>query len=633
MKRLCSIATIALISGGLFAQRTVTNYPQLEKLQHPSHPTEPAPALEGGQRAVAFSEDFANGLAGNNGGVGAWTVSGTNGNVWRRATATTPVGAYNGNSSSIQSPTANNGFMEFNADSVNTNWSVTPPVAVGTRVPLTGSLVSPVIDLSSMPDAELRFAQKYRFCCGSSSFHFLDVSTDGGATWPTRISLDMGVVFNSEFSSNNTAVNIAGAISANPSNVRFRFTQGGTQVSAYFWQIDDITITNLPPNELIMDYGFTAQFGDGYEYGRVPASQLGNSINVGAGIINYGGNTQTNVTLNISLKDASNTEISATSVNLGTMLSNDTIDADETLNIPSPLPIGMYTAYFTMTSDSIALDLNPANNTKQRRFSVTNDLYTLDGMGGVNPASEQTISNAGTNSFTDNTQDVRLLNRFVINAQETFNGVEIVTATGSQAGSYFIGTIYELADVDAGDLSSPITETDIRVIVQSDLSGARRAASDFLEPIVLAPGVYYVAARLYQENGKNLVVADDLTVPQPSDASMLYLPVDDQNQFLYGNGNAWAVRLYKTVGVGIQEYTSLEGITMYPSPTTGLVQISSEKSGNMTVEVFNPLGKLVTTTSFNGTATTLDLTGNAAGIYTVRVGDGTLFNVQRITLK
>ena len=631
MKRLCSIATIALISGGVFAQRAVTNFPQLEINQHESHPVAPAPQLEGGQRDVAFSEDFANGMAGNN-GFGAWTFSGPNGNVWQYTT-TGPVGRYNNVSEIITSPTASNGFMLFNSDSVNTNWDVTPIEPVSPRVPLTGSLISPVVDLSSMPDAELRFAQKYRFCCGSSPFHFLDVSTDGGATWPTSISLDMGVAFNDAFSSNATAVNIAGAISANPSNVRFRFTQGGTQVSAYYWQIDDISITNLPPNELIMDYGFTAQFGEGYEYGRVPASQLGASINVGAGVINYGGNDQTNVTLNISLKDASNTEISATSVALGTLFSNDTINVDETLTIPSPLPIGMYTAYFTLTSDSIAVDLNPANNAKQRRFSVTNDLYTLDGMGGVNPASEQTISNAGTGSFTDNTQDVRLLNYFVITSQETFHGVEIVTATGSQVGSYFIGTLYALADVESGDLSSPIAETDIRVIVQSDLSGSRRASVDFLDPIILPAGEYYVAARLYQEAGKNLYVADDLTVPQPSDASMLYIPVDDQNQNLYGNGNAWAVRMYKIAGVGIQENSSLEGISMYPSPTTGLVQIRSEKSGNMTVEVFNTLGSLVTTTSFNGTSTTLDLTGNAAGIYTVRVGDGVNYNVQRITLK
>jgi hypothetical protein len=72
---------------------------------------------------------------------------------------------------------------------------------------------------------------------------------------------------------------------------------------------------------------------------------------------------------------------------------------------------------------------------------------------------------------------------------------------------------------------------------------------------------------------------------------------------------------------------------MYPSPTTGPVQIRSEITGHMTVEVYNTLGTLVQTASFNGTETSLDLSGNAAGIYTIRVGDGTNYNVQRIALK
>lgn len=68
-----------------------------------------------------------------------------------------------------------------------------------------------------------------------------------------------------------------------------------------------------------------------------------------------------------------------------------------------------------------------------------------------------------TGSFTDNTQDVRVLNYFVVTAQEVFDGVEIVTATQSQAGSYFIGAIYDTTEMFAGtSLSSPIAETEIQ---------------------------------------------------------------------------------------------------------------------------------------------------------------------------
>lgn len=631
MKRLGSLTALALVSAGLLAQRAPLQFPQLEHYQQKPRPAAP-PAPESGQRDAVFTEDFANGFAGNNGGVGAWTVSGTDGNVWR-ATSGPPTGAYTVPNEIITSPSASNGFMLFNADSVNTDFTANPPVAHSPRISLNGALVSPVIDLSATPAVELRFYQKYRFCCSSSSGYTLDVSTDGGTTWPTSISIDQGVAQNDEFSTAEIAVNIAAAISADPSNVRFRFNHGGTNVSAYYWEIDDISITALPGNELIMDYGYTVQFGDGYEYGRVPAEQMGTTLEVGAGIINYGGNPQDNVTLLVSLQDASSTEIGTTTVNLGTILSGDTVHAESVLDLPVPMPLGMYTAHFTLTSDSIDIDLDPTNNAKQRRFEVTNDLYTLDGMGGVNPAAEQSITRAGTGSFLDNTQDVRLLNLFFVETSQAFDGVEIVTATQSQAGSYFIGAIYDTTDIWTGQHNSPLAETDIHVITTADISGSRRAKAQFLDPITLPPGAYFVAARLYQENGQNLYVADDLTVPQPGDASMLYLPVDANNQHLYGNGNAWAVRLYIDAGVGIQEHADLGGISLYPSPTTGLVHVRSEHHGALQVEVYNVLGELVQTASFSGTATTLDLTGQSAGVYTVRVSDGARSNVQRVVLQ
>lgn len=304
------------------------------------------------------------------------------------------------------------------------------------------------------------------------------------------------------------------------------------------------------------------------------------------------------------------------------------------LDLPEPMAVGLYTAQFTVSSDQSIQDLDPTNNVKQRRFEVTGNLYSLDGVGGVNPAAEQSISSAGTASFAENTQDVRLLNYFVVTNPETFYGVEVVLATQSQTGSYFIGTIYDTTDVYSGEMASPLAETEIRIIVQSDLQGARKATAIFYDPITLDPGAYFVAVRLYQEATKNIYIVDDLTVPQPVEASMLWIPVDANNTFLYGgNGNAWAVRLTSDATVGVQEHTNLEGITVYPSPTSGLVQVRSEQHGNMQVEVFNVLGELVQSASFNGTATTLDLTGHSAGIYTVRVSDGARSNVQRVVLK
>ncbi|MBS1945854.1 MAG: T9SS type A sorting domain-containing protein, partial [Bacteroidetes bacterium] len=120
---------------------------------------------------------------------------------------------------------------------------------------------------------------------------------------------------------------------------------------------------------------------------------------------------------------------------------------------------------------------------------------------------------------------------------------------------------------------------------------------------------------------------------QPGSASMLWLPSDEpSNRHSDGSGIAWAARRRSSPSVGVQELPNLEGVSIFPSPTNGPLEVRMDTPGKTTVEVFNALGKLVNTTRFNGTSTKVDLTGNSAGIYTVRVSDGARYNVQRIAL-
>ena len=142
-----------------------------------------------------------------------------------------------------------------------------------------------------------------------------------------------------------------------------------------------------------------------------------------------------------------------------------------------------------------------------------------------------------------------------------------------------------------------------------------------------------MAAKLSKQDANDLVIMDDATVPQPFYASMLYIPVDADAIFLYSNGTAWAIRLSADPTVGVKEVKGLDGVSMYPNPTTGVVHINTAKAETTTVEVRNMLGAVVKTATFNGTVNTLDLSGNAAGVYTVRIGNGTNFAVQLVTIK
>lgn len=636
-------AALGLIASGAQAQQLGTqngpaNVYKLEK-QSATAPAKNRVAANA-QRDVIFQEDFANGLAGNN-GVGAWTLNGPNGDVWRY-THSGPVGAYSAPSQAITSPSAANGWMLFNSDSANTDWSASPPVIVGAPVDLVGSLVSPVLDLSATPDVEIRFYHRFRFCCAANVVsHILDISTDGGTTWPSQYSLALeeGVGGNTDSGTRQFAAVITNAISANPANVRFRFRHDGTGgVSHYHWQIDDITLNAVPPYELIMDYGYLSQFGGGYEYHRVPQNQMLDNVEVGGAIINYGMNDQHNVTFFASLRDADDVEVASASTNLGTIVSGDTAHADLIMNVPATMELGHYTCHFSMTSDDIDQDADQENNSDVRYIEITTDMYALDGIG-VIPSDDLFLGSGGTDSWTANTIDVRLLNYFEVKQQETFTGVEIYL-TGSSAtspGSYFIAAIYDTASV-LSDLNTmldnPLVESDFRIIEQADID-VRTTAVSFSNPITLAPGAYFVSANLYQEGGANVRILDDLTVPQPSIASMIWLPVDNQGsgRRVWGNGNAWAVRLSSLLNVAVQQNPSLQGVTLSPNPNDGKFTVQMPAGGSSTVEVFNPLGQLVQTSSFNGTSTSLDLSSNGAGVYTVRIGNNGSYSVQRVAVQ
>lgn len=98
----------------------------------------------------------------------------------------------------------------------------------------------------------------------------------------------------------------------------------------------------------------------------------------------------------------------------------------------------------------------------------------------------------------------------------------------------------------------------------------------------------------------------------------------------YSNGNAWAIRLSADPSIGINEVAGLKGVSIYPNPITGVLHINTTKAEATMVEVRNMLGAVVKTGSFNGTMNTIDLAGNAAGLYTVRIGNGTNYAVKLV---
>ena len=131
---------------------------------------------------------------------------------------------------------------------------------------------------------------------------------------------------------------------------------------------------------------------EGVEYGRTPINQLEQNFKVGSSIFNFGSQDQTNINLD---------------VDFGSFTSNATaalLEADSTVVLESTetptFAVGLYEGTYTVSSDND----NPsgstfANNTYLRNFEVTENLYSLDGIGN-HPTGTQVVSSLGTSSWS-----------------------------------------------------------------------------------------------------------------------------------------------------------------------------------------------------------------------------------------
>lgn len=645
--------TRSIIPGLLFGSLTLAASAQRADLQDRNtvlsftrtvHETlSPQISGERGGGSVVWSEDFSNGMAGSN-PSGAWTTSGPNGNIWKIGT-TAPIGTYTTANQLIQSTTFQNGFAKFASDSANSSWVGNTPsvLPAGQITNWEGSLVSPVIDLSSNPMVEVVYQQSSRFCCNTTPF-FFEVSTDGN-TW-TSFTANEGLPVNQDPTTTETRrFNISTLITENPNAVQFRFRHSSEAGSSHYqWQVDDIQITILPEYEIRMNYAYTSTTGTGEEYGRIAATQLPAALNIGAEVLNYGSQTQTNVSVECVVRNATGNVVLTNNTILGDLTSGQSAISDAFVDLPF-LDLGRYEATFSIVSDQLDEDAVTTDNSLKRNFEITLDQYSLDALGN-HPAGTEVRQQLGTSSFADNTT-VNVLTMYDITTSTLAHSATIILGSNTRAGNASRIEVFLLDTVDVlttpSSISFPVNgvRSEIVTVTQAHVS-AGRITIPFEQPVSLSPNAYYLCASITGSGtttpatDAEVFIADDNTVPQPGLSSMIYLPIDwnddgTEGRHLYGNGNAAAVRLNITPAVGIAENEDHASVSMYPNPTNGSLNIVSDVQGLMNVEVTDVLGAVARTASFNG-RTTLDLTGLAHGIYTVRVSNGKHTTVERITL-
>jgi hypothetical protein len=616
MKRLYSSAlTFTVLAAAAFAQRSMP-----EARMRYAEVSRHHQAAAGGDRDIIWEDDFSN--------PANWTI-GHDGSLayeFEIGTGLTSQGDFP--TPAIESTTAANGYAMYDSDFFVNQTTTYEQAHITMAAP---------IDLTNHPNVVLQFQTQYRRFNDEQTW--LVISTDG--TFPTlddplmdissmpnvfRVwedgELTQGV---SPGNPTTRSFNISAVAGGQPQVwVRLQFTG----IWGYTWYVDDINIYDQYEFDARTFSGYISQTGTGEEYGRVPQNQLPADMNVGCFVKNFGYSDLTNVVLGAEVRDnATNTLQIQVSTSVSSLAPGDTLHLDEFIPTPA-LAIGGYTATFSVTHDQSPNDGDPENDSFVRNFEVTSDVYSLDGLG-LHPPGTELLAALGTNSFTGGEDGFMLFTYYPIEEAATAYGVEVILANGSVAGGTITAAVHDTANVFADVIDSPLGTSVEYTTTDADIENGRLVIP-FSDPISLDVNAYYAGIEMYSNGNTNDTrVLDDVTVPQPVTGSMIYIPGDQ----VYSNGNAMAIRLLFNPNIGMAERTELSGVSMYPNPTVGgLVNINATKADNHSVEVINALGETVHTARFN-VNTTLDLSGLAKGVYTVRVRTATAMTAQLVAVQ
>ena len=615
-KRYASLLALTAVCGAVIAQQAN------RELRVPNAPVERrgqiAPSIPV-DRAILWQDDFS--VPAN------WTteIAGFPDVQWEIGVGLESIGQYG--TAAIQSTTANNGYAMLCSDcGLNEDGADYEKNYLTTASP---------IDLGAYPNVILEFQTMYRRF--SNEQCYVAISTDG-VTWPqppgdtATVDLPNGLY---PVWVDNELVN--GIPVPNPSIKRINISssagnQGTVWVRFYWygiwgyaWYVDDVNIYEQLPYDVGMESSLLSHTADGNEFGRVPESQLGTNLQLGGTLVNFGVNAQTNVVLNVQTRDQSNAVVLDYATAPADIASGASLSLADDVTITA-WPQGTYTTTFWITSADQASDGDSGNDTIVRVFEVTSDEYSLDGVG-VYP--NAILSSLGTNSFTDNADNIFLFTNYFANQDFTVYGLYVGITGNTVPGAIITGSLHDTTDVFADDPTVPYTFGDDYVITEAD-TAARFVILPFNEAYTLnSDAGYFAGVKLFSSGGTtNVRILDDYTVLQPG--SFIYLPEGDPNG-TFSNGNSFVIRLLADPTIGMDEREELEGVNVFPNPTSGLVNLTFTVQGAYTVELINALGEMVSTERLNGNST-IDLSDLAKGVYSVRISNREKTTVQRISL-
>ena len=560
--------------------------------------------------------------------VNDWTISAANLQGQWQIVTTTPqyVDQYIG---SMASSTAGDGFAVFD----------------GIQHLIAGSVdfqdaiieLNDTINLSNYPSVTLEFEQRYRAFNYDKTY--VELSTDFGTTW-TQIQINDQVATNDPAIQELVGINISSYVGGQ-SNVKIRFrwisdSDDDSYGSGYGWLIDDLKITVPPENDVQnLSSWIYGENSSGAEYGRTPIAHTEQNYFVGASVYNYGSMAQNNVTVSGDFTGPTNFTTSA-SINL---IESDSTEIVENLNSIS-LSVGYYSGIITASSNGDTLGSgNFDDNTYLRNFEITNDVYSLDGIGN-HPSDYESIGSLGSNSWTSAADGLVCATLYPFKQQEIVNSVRAYLQSSSVAQSEVILYILDSLSFTNGLFSNSYFISEPYLVTPQDISNGYieipvanlsgwdpSTNSSSWENLTLPSGSYYAALELYSGgNTYDIRILDDNTVPQPAWSSAIWFPGDQA----YTNGNAFAIRMNLGSNVSIDE-NNLTKLNLYPNPAKNSINLNISNNHLNDYILIDLSGKVLSTGQFLNSLN-LDLNSCKEGVYILKVENQQNKFVRKITI-
>lgn len=620
MKKIYTLVGVALLAGTSFAQSINRPY---EFKATEKHTPNAITTVDGRNiidqdRATYYSEDF-DAMTVLNGTEG-WTAALQGGNVPFELTST---GHANDAGSSFTIPAM--------VSSTPTQWIVLDSDSDGqSGSDEDATLTSNVIDLTvggtvtvgPATPLKLEFEQFFAEWESSPNYDTLYVGvSDDGTNW-NEVQISNGVGREGRPNPEIISLNIT-PYALDVSQLQIRFRWDGNW--AYGWQIDNVSIQDLPPNDIMATAVYRGDIVNAYMYSRVPETQATEFV-IGVVAKNVGFNDQSNIGFDWTITDpASGTSTGSSTANV-TLLTNGEQDTIWVSTGVTPTMLGNYTIDFTVTSDQV--DDEPANNSMtDAYFELTTNIYGAD---------YGTLKTAFYNWGGNNNAEASIGTNFSILADGFIGAIDAELDDDTRVVDQLIKyTLYKY-DFTAQEYTY-VDETAEYTTVTTDQGSFVRLLFDNV--ITVTAGELYLAAagHLGGDPSAGFVMAGQVPEGQVSGYNESSASPDYISNL--ATPSAPAVRLVMIDFTEVEENTISEGVSVYPNPANSKinVELTYSNSENTVINVMDITGKVVKTINLGTVSGTeiisISLEELTNGVYFVEVVSSTSKEVKKFVKK